>query len=75
MDLEREKALFEDARAALGRLASERTEIEAAQGAEAERRAAADEEAREAALAVERQEDALARMTEEVAGVEAQRGA
>ncbi|MDJ0685860.1 MAG: AAA family ATPase [Alphaproteobacteria bacterium] len=74
-DLEREKALFDDARTALERLAAERAEIESAQAEESEKRAAADEEAREAAAAVEEQEDALAQLTEEVAGVEAQRAA
>lgn len=74
-DLEREKALFDDAKEALSQLAAEKANIEAAQGADSEKRASAEQEATEAAEAVEKDEATLTQMTEEIAGVEAQRHA
>jgi len=74
-DREREDALFDDARQAVERLTAEATTIEDARAAETETLEQARLEAAAASKAVEEKEAELSELTEQAAGVEAQRNA
>lgn len=72
-DIAREEALRTDANTAIERLTAEAQDIEAQREGEGERLAAARAAADAAAQVVEEKEAELSQLTEEVAGVEAQR--